>query len=599
MAIRKFNKITGGLNLTQSSQIGDDDFVIAKNVFYNNAKQLQTRRGYKTFADQIWSSPITSFFGFQRDDNQERIAVCHAGNNLYALDTATNTWSSIASNKREFETLPERVSNRVRRDFAVYKNVIYMCNGVDHYCKYDGTTFSNIGVASGVTCTADSWTDKITKATHWLSDDDEVYLTSSGDMPGWLTAYQVYYVVNRDANTFQLSTTKGGDAIDLTSNWTWTIQYFELTEPRTRYIQYMQDRLFGAGDDANPNSLYYTASAPADGDDLNANTVVVGGDENGIINWLEEYSQLVCSFKSGRIYTVDVANSVVAPIDSQTGGYSDRTIHMVGNNMLYFNERGIDWLKKAFGISWTSGIESETYSEKVRDAMELVKERQYNANAWRYIKELNNYYVATDTNDDNIPDTLYVYNSMVGAWTQYVFPPIYDFGKFWDSNYAPQYLFASASGGQMYEFETWFSDAGANIECQIRTKPLDFNDPGMVKEFRFVTVTGYKARGNDINVIVYVDEDEVLAGQITDDNLDIQTGGALGVLTLWESPLGVTGGESEGLDLYPYTMKFPFFARGYNIQIDLQSSGVQWVFEKFAISVNWIANEYFSYNNIG
>jgi hypothetical protein len=90
----------------------------------------------------------------------------------------------------------------------------------------------------------------------------------------------------------------------------------------------------------------------------------------------------------------------------------------------------------------------------VRELTKLIEERQYNSCASKYIKALNNYYFSFDTNNDNVPDTHLVYNSAVSAWTQYVMPPLYDYGEYMDDNQAPQYLFASASGGQMFEFET-------------------------------------------------------------------------------------------------------------------------------------------------
>jgi len=46
-----------------------------------------------------------------------------------------------------------------------------------------------------------------------------------------------------------------------------------------------------------------------------------------------------------------------------------------------------------------------------------------------------------------------VYSSLTGGRTQYTFPEIYDFGNYIDTDGNRQYLFASANGGQMYEYE--------------------------------------------------------------------------------------------------------------------------------------------------
>lgn len=72
------NNFEGGLNLTQSANIKDNQFTIARNMFYNSDKQLETRRGMTTFGNQIGSEPITSYFFYQRDDNLTRTAVCNS-----------------------------------------------------------------------------------------------------------------------------------------------------------------------------------------------------------------------------------------------------------------------------------------------------------------------------------------------------------------------------------------------------------------------------------------------------------------------------------------------------------------------------------------
>lgn len=65
----------------------------------------------------------------------------------------------------------------------------------------------------------------------------------------------------------------------------------------------------------------------------------------GRINGQNELGQVILAFKSGKIYSIDVTNEKALPIDSQTGGFSDRTIANVGNSLVYLTERGVDTLK--------------------------------------------------------------------------------------------------------------------------------------------------------------------------------------------------------------------------------------------------------------
>ncbi len=67
--------------------------------------------------------------------------------------------------------------------------------------------------------TADAPSDKITLAAHTLIAGSAVYLTGS-PVPGGITSTLYYYVVNPTTNDFQLSLTKGGSVVDITSNGT-------------------------------------------------------------------------------------------------------------------------------------------------------------------------------------------------------------------------------------------------------------------------------------------------------------------------------------------------------------------------------------------
>ncbi len=59
--------------------------------------------------------------------------------------------------------------------------------------------------------------NSINSASHGFENDDQVVYTTDGGSLGGLVNAQTYYIVNKTTNTFQLSVTKGGTAIDITS----------------------------------------------------------------------------------------------------------------------------------------------------------------------------------------------------------------------------------------------------------------------------------------------------------------------------------------------------------------------------------------------
>ena len=596
---KEFNDITGGLNLTQSTQIPVSDFVIMRNMFYNQAKQLETRRGYRKFGNQIGPNPIPSIFFFQRDDSQQRNLISICGWQYYTYTEGTNTWGAIPGfTIMEYETLPGRTTRRARADFAVYKNTCYITDWVNPYAKRDWTTFSQVWIASWVTgSTFDNTTDVVTKAAHGLTDWMEIFRTGA-TLPTGITQYQVYYVITATANTFQISTAKNGTAVNFTTNWSGTMTFYKLTEPRGRYIQYLGDRLFLAWDDANPITLYYTNAAPTNWDNIDQNAVVIGGDETGIINWLREYSQVVVVFKDHKSYGVNVTWASVEPIDAETGGYSDRTIDIVESGMIYFWERGMEVLTKRDWVSGTSAIKSTGISEKVDKLISTVAPASYNSNAALYVKQSNNYYLTIDTNGDDIPDTTLVRSSLTGSRSEFTFPSIYDYAQYINSSGEVIQLFTSAVWGQVYQFDYGYDDDGTDITYELQTWPRDFGRPGTMKTFGSIVVTGYKQQGGQIDVDILVDGKVEWGSSITDTALAITSSLSLGVSSIGVNPIGWTPGTDD-LPMYRYTFKIPFFFRGTDVAIRLSATGTQFIFEKSSIEVDLEENELFNYNSIG
>ncbi len=86
------------------------------------------------------------------------------------------------------------------------------------------------GVGNSQDVTADNTTDLFTFAAHGFTNGQTVYVTSFGTVPTGIPI-QGLFVVNATANTFQLSLTSGGAAINFTNNGTSTINVSQVPPP--------------------------------------------------------------------------------------------------------------------------------------------------------------------------------------------------------------------------------------------------------------------------------------------------------------------------------------------------------------------------------
>jgi len=78
---------------------------------------------------------------------------------------------------------------------------------------------------NGTITAINTGTEFFTSVAHGLVNGDQVFIDSTGTMPAPLERKVVYYVINKTVDTFQLSLTSGGSAINVTSAGTGTIDF--------------------------------------------------------------------------------------------------------------------------------------------------------------------------------------------------------------------------------------------------------------------------------------------------------------------------------------------------------------------------------------
>lgn len=81
--------------------------------------------------------------------------------------------------------------------------------------KLDQAVYNYLVIPAAV-FTANATTDIFTSNAHGLTNEDKVQLTTATTLPAGLSLATSYYVITATTNTFQLSATPNGSAIDIT-----------------------------------------------------------------------------------------------------------------------------------------------------------------------------------------------------------------------------------------------------------------------------------------------------------------------------------------------------------------------------------------------
>ncbi len=105
-----------------------------------------------------------------------------------------------------------------------------VCDGSNYYNNsypgLVGVLKGNYGVGTGTTFTANDATDTFTAVSHGMSAGQILLVSSTNTLPTGLSANTLYYVINVTTNTFQLSASLNGSAINITTAGTGTLSYY-------------------------------------------------------------------------------------------------------------------------------------------------------------------------------------------------------------------------------------------------------------------------------------------------------------------------------------------------------------------------------------
>ena len=374
-----------------------------------------------------------------------------------------------------------------------------------------------------------------------------------------------------------------------------------------RYITMFKNRVYLAGRDSDPSFVYYT-----DAMDWSTtyptvfnNSEFIGTQDDGKINGLTTAQDGVICFKEKKIisFYLDPSTGVVQNnIDTQGGGYSQRSVQTVGNSLFYYSDDGVRSLQSRTGVTGALGLETTPLTEKLRLLFKQIAPGSYNSCASIFDPTTSNYYFSFNGNGGDVPNTTIVYSSLIGKmWTEVTYPEVYDYTKWYNAAEQELYLMANGNSGIIYTMNDGYSDNGVVINSEVISKKYDFGDISQFNMAEAVDVIGRKALGTTITANVIIDGLNVQYNTITDaDLIDEPSYSTIASRTIGSTTIG--GEEAdEDFETFRFIKRLPLAHIGQELSFTLstEEAPATWNIDRVGITVEGEEVDLFPTTNIG
>ena len=498
--------------------VGDDDLCIQDNVVTSyKLGAILKRLGYKQVGGVLDAKPITGLHNFRQSKTVQKIlATCNnaTDTNLTLQWNDDGTWTDIALGGAWDGKEDSRVE---MEDFIGYCFFV----GYDSTDKKFLPVGSLTGTTYGFTNTSGSdaeftaaITDIITSAGHGLSDNDIVQFTTTGTLPAGLSLNVSYYIINSATNTFKVSLTLGGSAVDITNTGTGIHTWTQITMPQGKFIKRYRDRLYVANlYDGGAISYRVGYSDIPSGTTLGWTAYEAG---TGLFN--VDYSEPITGLGSNwdklfifTEYSAYKYDQVTLKKAWDVGCIEHRTIKNLGPYMIWANRDGV----------W-QGSSGRPMNIAGR-ILDFVKASIVLGNSMfaEVIDDEYHLYLGDVTvNGIAYSNCSVIYNMATQSWRTAEYHDNFTiFAKY--NNSGDDRLYMGATDGEVMEMTKYYdrtpvyADDGNDISAHFETKQFDFGDPSIEKNIQKIIFYADKSVGLNMKAMI-IDKNTRALNKIVD-----------------------------------------------------------------------------------
>jgi hypothetical protein len=531
LSIEGKNYIKGLNTLVSATQIRNDELSEAIDIQLIEDGKVQVPRDGQSYFGNSNGSKVTGIFPFYKSDGtRQLLRTC--GTKLQVYNSTTGDFDDVTG--KDFTTT-------LNTEAIMAYDKLYLCNGIDNLCYYDGTnvvTWTGISAPTSPTCTrtgggtgsftfsykitavtAIGETEPTAAATATLNQatlSPTVYMTVGWTASTSAIGYNIYG--RKDGSWYFLKYVEGqatNSYVDTGVDTPYEILIPPLANytagVKGKYIQVYKESLFVFGDPAYPSRLYYSGG----GDKINDFSAANGGGFIDISNNDGQYGTGMIPFKNSLVVFKD--NSIyqfsfttsgapsVTQITAAVGAKSSRSIVLVENDIFFASNNGVYTIGNESGFA-IDVLRTNELSARVRSIFQSMAPSRTGNVAAIYAKtaNLNLVIFAYTPAGGTYNSKALIYDRERIAWYEWTNIQANCWTNFIGSDGVQHILYGDDNSGYVKEILSGSSDFGTAISGKVKLKSFSYDSLTTYKTAKDVSVVLRQPVGS-VNLSVIVD----------------------------------------------------------------------------------------------